>query len=122
MNALPVRIGLAGLGTVGSGLVTILQQNVEWICRRLGRSIVVVKVLERDLGKPRAVELGPETVRTTDPDALVNDPDIDIVVELMAANLAMLPRKSLADFSASSKPSGSPVAETSVRNCCTFTV
>jgi homoserine dehydrogenase len=83
VNASPVRIGLAGLGTVGSGLVAILDRNADWIVRRLGRSITVKTVLVRDLAKPRAVALGSGTTLTTDPDALVNDPDIAIVVELM---------------------------------------
>ena len=79
----PVRIGLAGLGTVGSGLVAVLQQNGDWIAARLGRAVTVKTVLVRDLTKPRAVTLGPEVAITTDADALVTDPDIDIVVELM---------------------------------------
>jgi len=82
-NAVPVRIGLAGLGTVGSGLVTILERNADWIARRLGRAVVVKKILVRDLSKPRAVILGPGTELTTDPEALIADPAIDIVVELM---------------------------------------
>jgi homoserine dehydrogenase len=79
----PVRIGLAGLGTVGSGLVAVLQQNADWITARLGRAVTVKTVLVRDLAKPRAVTLGPGVVLTADADALVSDPDIDIVVELM---------------------------------------
>ena len=74
----PVRIGLAGLGTVGSGLVAVLQQNGDWIAARLGRAVTVKTVLVRDLKKPRAVTLGPEVAITTDADALVTDPDIDI--------------------------------------------
>jgi len=83
MQDRPVRIGLAGLGTVGSGLLIILGRNADWIRRRLGRTIQVAKVLVRDPAKPRAVTLDPGTALVTDPDALVNDPDIDIVVELM---------------------------------------
>ena len=83
MHDRPVRIGLAGLGTVGSGLLIILGRNADWIRRRLGRTIQVSKVLVRDPAKPRAVALDPGTALVTDPDALVNDPDIDIVVELM---------------------------------------
>jgi homoserine dehydrogenase len=83
MHDRPVRIGLAGLGTVGSGLLIILGRNADWIRRRLGRTIQVAKVLVRDPAKPRAVALDPGTALITDPDALVNDPDIDIVVELM---------------------------------------
>ncbi len=83
MNDRPVHIGLAGLGTVGSGLVAILERNADWIALRLGRRLVLSKVLVRDPAKPRAVALPPEVGLVTDPDALVNDPDIDIVVELM---------------------------------------
>jgi len=83
MQDRPVRIGLAGLGTVGSGLLIILGRNADWIRRRLGRTVQVAKVLVRDPAKPRAVTLDPGTALVTDPDALVNDPDIDIVVELM---------------------------------------
>jgi homoserine dehydrogenase len=83
VNSSPVRIGLAGLGTVGSGLMAILDRNADLIARRVGRTIAVKKVLVRDPAKPRAVTLGPGTELTTDPDALINDPDIDIVVELM---------------------------------------
>lgn len=79
----PVRIGLAGLGTVGSGLVAVLEKNADWIKARLGRSVAVKTVLVRDPAKPRAVTLGSEVAVTTDADALVADPDIDIVVELM---------------------------------------
>lgn len=78
-----VRIGLAGLGTVGSGLVAIIKRNADWIVRRVGRSITVKAVLVRDPSKSRAVDLPAETVLTTDPGVLVGDPDIDIVVELM---------------------------------------
>ncbi|MHC1788695.1 homoserine dehydrogenase [Solidesulfovibrio sp.] len=81
--AAPVRIGLAGLGTVGSGLVAVLQQNADWITGRLGRAVTVKTVLVRDLTKPRAVTLGPGVSLTADAEALVSDPDIDIVVELM---------------------------------------
>lgn len=83
MNDRPVRIGLAGFGTVGSGLVTILQRNADWIVRRLGRPIQIDKVLVRDPTKPRAVPLPASTILTTDPEALVADPAIHIVVELM---------------------------------------
>jgi homoserine dehydrogenase len=86
MNAVsdaPVRIGLAGFGTVGSGLVTILERNADWIRRRLGRGLALKKVLVRDVSKPRAVALPDGVALTADPDALVADPEIDIVVELM---------------------------------------
>ncbi len=78
-----VYVGMAGFGTVGSGLAKILAKNGAWIERRLGKSIVVKKVLVRDLNKTRACEPGKEATFTTSSTDLTNDPDISIVVELM---------------------------------------
>ncbi len=77
-----IHLGLAGLGTVGSGLIKIIQENNEWITRRLGKSLKVKTIMVRDLDKPRNVAPSPDTVFTTSMDDLLNDPDIDIVVEL----------------------------------------
>jgi homoserine dehydrogenase len=82
-SAAPVRLGLAGLGTVGAGLVRLLSGNAGWIRRRVGRDIVLKTVLVRDLAKPREADLPPDTVLTTRPSDITADPDIDIVVELM---------------------------------------
>ncbi len=78
-----VYIGLAGFGTVGSALAKILAQNSDWIEQRLGKSIVIKKVLVRDLNKTRACEPGKEATFTTSSTDLTNDTDISIVVELM---------------------------------------
>lgn len=78
-----LRLGLAGFGTVGSGLAKILLENSEIIRQRTGRTIAIKTVLVRDLGRRRAVDLGPSVRFTTSADELVNDPDIDVVVELM---------------------------------------
>lgn len=78
-----IRLGLAGFGTVGTGLARILDTNGEHIAKRLGKRIEIRRVLVRDLNKQRTFDPGPGVAFTTDPDVLVNDPDIDIVVELM---------------------------------------
>jgi homoserine dehydrogenase len=78
-----IRLGLAGFGTVGSGLAKILDMNAGRIEKRLGRKIEIGKVLVRDLNKKRAFDPGPGVAFTADPEDLINDPDIDIVVELM---------------------------------------
>jgi len=78
-----LRLGLAGFGTVGSGLARILQENREIILARTGREIGIKTILVRDPAKKRAVAAGPETRFTTSPDDIVNDPEIDVVVELM---------------------------------------
>jgi len=78
----PVKIGLLGLGTVGCGTVQVLTRNADEIARRAGRGIVVVAAAVRDLSRPRGCGL--EGVRlTADPVAVVDDPDVEVVVELM---------------------------------------
>lgn len=76
-----VCIGIAGLGTVGRGLVEMLQKNHEDILRRTGREIVIKTVAVHDLSKKRDLPEG--TVLTGDPISIARDPDIQIVVELM---------------------------------------
>ncbi len=78
----PINVGLLGLGIVGSGTIEVLSRNAGEITRRAGREIRVVAATARDLTKERAVSLdGIKLV--TDAAVIVNDPDIDIVVELI---------------------------------------
>ncbi|AHE97698.1 homoserine dehydrogenase [Thioalkalivibrio paradoxus] len=78
----PVKIGLLGLGTVGCGTVDVLDRNAGEIARRAGRGIAVVAAAVRDLARPRGCAL--EGVRlTADPVAVVDDPEVEVVVELM---------------------------------------
>lgn len=77
-----IHLGLAGLGTVGSGLVKIIQENNDWIVRRLGKTLKVKTIMVRDLDKPRNVVPSPGTTFTTSIDDLIGDPEIDIIVEL----------------------------------------
>jgi homoserine dehydrogenase len=77
-----VKVGLMGLGTVGSGVYQVLQENGPEIALRAGSPIVVKKILVRDVEKERAVQVPPELF-TTDPYELIEDPEIDIIVEVM---------------------------------------
>jgi homoserine dehydrogenase len=77
-----VRIGLLGCGNVGGAVIRMLAENGEEIARRAGASIEVTRVAVRDLLKHRDVS-GSEGLFTDDPGAVVRDPDIDIVVEVM---------------------------------------
>lgn len=77
-----IHLGLAGLGTVGSGLVKIIQENGDWIERRLGKTLKVKTIMVRNLDKPRNVAPSPDTTFTTNIDDIIGDPEIDIVVEL----------------------------------------
>ena len=79
----PLVAGLAGFGTVGGGLVRLLQENADLIRRRAGRDILLKKVLVRNVAKARAAQLPPGAELVTDPRALTDDPEIDVLVELI---------------------------------------
>lgn len=82
MNTRPLlTLGLAGLGTVGSGLIQLLRENAEELRQRAGCEFRVKTVAVRDPKRPRVLPEG--TRLTTDPLDLARDPDIDVVVELM---------------------------------------
>ncbi|MBO4301094.1 MAG: homoserine dehydrogenase [Desulfovibrio sp.] len=76
-------VGLAGFGTVGGGLVRLLQENADLVRLRTGRDIRLKKVLVRNVTKARAAQLPPGTELVTDPHALTDDPEIDVLVELI---------------------------------------
>ena len=78
----PVKVGLLGLGTVGGGTVQVLRRNADEISRRAGREIQVTHALVRDATKARDVVLDGIAI-TEDPLAVVDNPDIDIVAELI---------------------------------------
>ena len=78
----PVRIGLLGCGNVGAALVQLLVNEPDAIAQRTGLRFEVARVAVRNLARQRAVEL-PEGCLTHDADSVVNDPDIDVVVELI---------------------------------------
>ena len=77
----PVKVGLLGLGTVGSGTATVLKRNAEEIARRAGRGIIVDIVSTSKSELPAGVGLSGSRI-TNDPNDVVNDPEISIVVEL----------------------------------------
>jgi homoserine dehydrogenase len=78
----PIQVGLLGIGTVGGGTFTVLSRNEAEITRRAGRSIRIVQVADKNLELARQVTDGKVAV-TDDAFAVVNNPDIDIVVELI---------------------------------------
>ena len=78
----PIQVGLLGLGTVGSGTLTVLRRNEAEITRRGGRAIHATMAAVRDLNKAKQYA-GSDIAIGTDPMAVVNNPDIDIVVELI---------------------------------------
>lgn len=78
----PVKVGLLGLGTVGGGTVNVLRRNGDEIERRAGRGIEVAAAAVRDLQRPRICPTDGMRL-TEDAMALVQDPEIDVVVELV---------------------------------------
>ena len=85
----PVNIGILGLGTVGGGTVNVLQRNADEITRRAGRGIQVTMASVRTMDKPRICDTSSITL-TTDPFEIVNQPDIDVVVELIGGDTLAL--------------------------------
>ena len=83
MNA--VNVGLLGLGTVGGGTLNVLHRNADEISRRAGREIRVVKAAVRDLKRQRSFSTDAIAL-TTEPLEIVNDPNIDVVVELIGGD------------------------------------
>src|SRR5689334_13374779 len=78
----PIQVGLLGIGTVGSGVFSVLQRNQEEIKRRAGRGIEVTMVSRRKLDEARKL-VGSAAKVVDDPREIIANPDIDIVVELI---------------------------------------
>ena len=78
----PINVGLIGIGTVGGGTWTVLKRNAEEITRRAGRPIQITAVADKNVELAKQVTGGAVRV-TDDAFALVNDPQIDIIVELI---------------------------------------
>ncbi len=78
----PVKIGLLGMGTVGGGTVTVLTRNNNEITRRAGRGILVTHAAVRDINRSRP-DSATDITLTTDPFEVVNNPGLDIIVELI---------------------------------------
>jgi len=82
MSIKAINVGLLGIGTVGGGTFTVLQRNAEEITRRAGRPIRITMVADRNVDLARKITEGACRV-TDDAFAVVSDPDVDIVVELI---------------------------------------
>jgi len=78
----PIRIGVVGMGTVGSGVVRVLEQSASHIERQAGRPIVVEHAVVRDLGKSRSVAVAPERLGT-DVVAVSDNPAISVAAMLV---------------------------------------
>lgn len=77
-----IKIGMLGLGTVGRGAYKILRGNAAGIFRKVGAELSITRILVRDKTKDRGIDLN-TSVLTTNPDDILDDPSIDIVVEVL---------------------------------------
>jgi homoserine dehydrogenase len=81
-NLSPIRVGLLGIGTVGSGTYNVLQRNQEEIRRRAGRGIEITMVADLDVARAKAA-VGAGVQVVDDARKVVTSPDVDIVIELI---------------------------------------
>jgi homoserine dehydrogenase len=77
-----VKVGVIGFGVVGTGTIKILLNQRELIKKRTGIDIILKKVADKDIERPREINL-PKEILTTDAWEIIKDPEIDIVVELV---------------------------------------
>ncbi|HVK94092.1 MAG TPA: homoserine dehydrogenase [Noviherbaspirillum sp.] len=78
----PIKVGLLGIGTVGSGTFNVLKRNQEEITRRAGRGIEITMVADLNIARAKELING-ECEVVNDANLVVNHPDIDIVIELI---------------------------------------
>ena len=77
-----IQVGLLGIGTVGSGVFNVLQRNQSEIVRRAGRGIEIAMVADLDTARAQTA-VGPDVTVVSDARAVIANPDIDVVVELI---------------------------------------
>jgi homoserine dehydrogenase len=77
-----ISVGIIGFGTVGTGTARILLENSNLIKNRTGIDFILKRIADLDIKRDRGIKI-PEGILTTDANAIINDPEIDIVVELV---------------------------------------
>ncbi len=121
-----IGVGMLGMGTVGRGVYRVLEGNRAGIEQKVGAPIEIKKILVRDVAKNRGVELK-EGLLTSNPDDILNNPDIDIVVEVLgginpALKYSLRALKSGKSLVTANKDmiavNGKELFEASAANCC----
>jgi homoserine dehydrogenase len=82
----PINVGIIGLGYIGSGVFKLIESQKSYIAQKTGKSIKIKRVADKDI-KERAAKFEPDLrkdiIFSSNPEDIINDPDIDIVVELV---------------------------------------
>ena len=79
----PVKVGLLGLGTIGGGTVSVLTRNADEIARRAGRGIQITLAAAKEYNADAIIGLDQIENITDDPFSVVDDPDVEIIIELI---------------------------------------
>lgn len=82
MKSNKARVGLMGMGTVGTGVIRLVEGHQDDLLQQTGVEIEVTKILVKDPGKERVVSVNRDLI-TNDPYSLLHDPEIDVIVEVM---------------------------------------
>lgn len=82
MSNKPIKVGLLGLGTVGTGVVRIVEMHQEDLNSQVGSPIVIEKISVKDIEKSRNIPIDASKL-TDDPWEVIHDPEIDVIVEVM---------------------------------------
>ncbi|MBI1922397.1 MAG: homoserine dehydrogenase [Geobacter sp.] len=77
-----INVGLIGFGTIGTGVAKMLMQNSRVITDKLGANLVLRKIADLDITTDRGIQV-PDGVLTTNVNEIINNPEIDIVIELV---------------------------------------
>jgi homoserine dehydrogenase len=78
----PAKVALIGFGTIGSGVARLLLEQRERISRQVGRPVELVRIVDRNITHPRNVDV-PAELLSTDLQSVIDDPEIEVVVQLI---------------------------------------
>lgn len=77
-----INVGLIGFGTIGTGVVKVIEKNIDIIERRIGAKLVLKRIADIDITRERGVKVD-KRILTKDAYSIINDSEIDIVIELV---------------------------------------
>lgn len=77
-----IKVGLIGLGTIGTGVVKVFQKNAEIMEKRLGARLRLVKIADLDITTDRGITIDPGLL-TTDAFSIIRDPEVKVIIELI---------------------------------------